>query len=1379
MGVGAGIRRGRSAVLGIALVVLVLVLPGTLVSVGTVGVGPTRSGTSVAGTPWHSTGTTSHPGSIASRPRPSGSAACDGLWPDFAATFPAPLGCVGRDQAIAGFYSDVAGGAGNVTMVLTLPADRSPTANQSDLYRALWVGFALADPNAWMGECFLELRFQPDASWNLTAGGNATDPNNWTGTLVGWEFDPAAGTVDACVDEPLYATSTGNGTYLALQGGDVLNITTTGWFGDVAGESIVVTDTSSGQTSTVNGINDDGAPLDPAYATANVLDALAGSGAQIPAVAVGVELAGGANPSIPTNSSFGGCTPGIPPGTPANPSVPCPSYDPASWINDTASPLRFSAPTFTGHTSAPSSEVLFSSSIGGTTGVANLSNKTCVGRIGSAFCTYPWYSYSCGAGSFEFGATDYSGVTTDFTEQNQYGSTPVANLLGDPQFAGNAFAVPGCGGQAQNVSVGVSAGTGLVQLLGSNYTAPTGVSIASGAYAISALPGPGQSFVGWTVTGGSTVLNLVSSSTTLVVGTAGSVVARFNATAPTTNVTFSTTGGNGSFVLGPLWGNSSLGSPTTVPNGSAVALAPGSYPLQSTPAPGDGFVVWSGSLHAAVGERSAPATWLSISSSGGTGSVSARLHPIGSNATVIANATGNGTISVDGVAIPYTSANRSSFGSVNVTGGTVLLEANASPGWEFLGWSVLPGGVALPGNSTETNVTLAAGTAYAVGEFAALVTVDSRSSMDGQVSVDEAAPVSNGTLVPLGEGLHDIGAAPYGGFAFQRWLVSDPTELWVTKPLSPLTELTVNGTGTLTAVYASAATGNVTLKVTPGGGGFLEFNFANLSANPTVNTSTVVTTYELRAIANYGYRFLGWNVTGPASVVPGKLTLTGSGAVVTAKFTAKFFPVTFVVTRPGTVSMTVNGNAVASGATLGLARGVYPLTATVTARNTTFLGWSTAFLIGNVSPSHTSATVTIDGSGSVFGIVAGFVLAGFTVTPSTTDVGATFHVTVATNGTGPLTYKYFGLPPNCNSVNRNNFTCRPTASGTYPIRASVTDQGGAVELTPTVLLTVVGDPTVVSFTTDPVQTDLGVPVVLAVAVQQGLGPYSYAYTNLPPGCSTMNVSILNCLPSQTGSTLVSVTVTDSVGVAATGATSVVVVPRPAVASFVASRSSLDVGVPTYLNVTTTGGTGPYTWTYTQLPSGCTTHPTANLECTPTGAGTYNVTVTVQDGFGLDAISFVVLTVHARPTVTLFSASPANVTIGESVLFTVVASAGTGAYGYTYIGLPPGCPATAVASFRCTPSTTGGYAVTVTVVDGDGARANGSTAVTIVAVSPTGPNPSPNPTTGQGIDWTIVALFVVVALVIAIVLIWRFGRPPTPAPAAAPAGAESPPDVAPK
>jgi len=75
---------------------------------------------------------------------------------------------------------------------------------------------------------------------------------------------------------------------------------------------------------------------------------------------------------------------------------------------------------------------------------------------------------------------------------------------------------------------------------------------------------------------------------------------------------------------------------------------------------------------------------------------------------------------------------------------------------------------------------------------------------------------------------------------------------------------------------------------------------------------------------------------------------------------------------------------------------------------------------------------------------------------------------------------------------------------------------------------------------------------------------------------------------------------------------------------------------------------------------------------------------------------------------------------------------------------------------------------VTVIDGLGAN---TTQTALLGVSaPPAPAPTPNGNPVAGVDWTIVAVVALVALVAAAVLVWRFGRPPEPAPAE-PAGAE--------
>jgi hypothetical protein len=1317
---------------------------------------PSAVGTSAAG---------AAQGPAAGPPNP-----CDGPYPAFAGLPPFPAGCVGRDQAIAGFYSNLAGGAGNVSLQLTLPVDRSPTANQSDLYRAIWVGLVLADPSAWMSQCFLEIRFQPDSSWTTTVP--ATAPDNWTGVVIGYETNSSTSREQACFEQPLTSSGSGGGIPLTFTGGDQLNISTLGWAGSAAGEQVSVVDATTGASSQVRGIVDNGVPLDPAYSASDVLDALASAAAQVAPVSVGVELAGGANPSIPSNSSFGGCTPGVPPPTAVDGPVPCPSYDPTSWVNDTAAPMLLTPPVFSaGASNAPASELLLASTTGGTAGLTQLSNSTCTGRLGSAFCTYPWFSYSCGAGALEFGATDYSGVTTDFGKEAQYSTSPVPGLLGYPQFPSEGYSVPACGAGTNGVTVGVSSGAGVVRFLAANLTSPTSTQVPTGDYAISAIPAPGEYFAGWTSTGSATVTAPNDASTTLVTNTGGSVEATFSSSASLAVVDFATSGGNGSLEVGVGAPGTLLGLPVTVPNGGSIDLAPGIYPIQDAAGFGFSSTGWNVSGGVAVASPGSPATWLVVPVGTTTADLTGRVLAAGGNVTVFARTVGNGTVLLNGTPLTIHPVNATTYGSVVGAPGTYTATAIPDPGWTFLGWTDAPGAVALPmGNST--NATVASGTAYLYGQFAANVTVLTSPSTLGGVSFNDTAPVGNGTVVPLVRGGYTITAAPVGGAEFQHWSVSSPKALYVVRADFPFSKLIVNGTGTLTAVFANASTEGITFDISPAGDGSVQFNFQNLTATSTLNSSVVNTTYELRGFPNAGYKFLGFNTTGPAIASAGELAVTGPGAVVTAKFGLKFYPVTVIATRPGSVDLSLDGSPVASGTTLSLATGVYDLSETVLGSNTSFLGWSSGLTVANVT-AHGTATVKVSGAGTVIGIVALFVLNGLGVSPGTVDVNSPVHFSIFANGSGALQYRYFGLPAGCSTANRQQLTCDPTSAGTYPVHATVTDSGGAVGTTAAEVLTVVGSPLVSAFTATPSATDVGIPVQLLVTPELGLGPYTFAYANLPAGCVSADQANLTCTPtaSGTGVHVVRVTVTDSLGHSAEANATVTVNAAPSVVSAVASLKTTDVNIATWLNVTTAGGTGVLAYVYSNLPTGCLTADTPALRCDPNATGTSNVSVLVTDTFGLSARGNVPIQVNARPSAAELTIAPSTIAIGQSTLLTAGATGGTGGYTFVYLGLPSGCTTSNASTLTCTPLIANNYQITVTVTDALGASTSTS-AILAVSAAPS-PNTSPGGGGVSGIDWLVVALFAIVALVISILLIAKYGKPPAPTPVPTPPAGTNP------
>lgn len=204
-----------------------------------------------------------------------------------------------------------------------------------------------------------------------------------------------------------------------------------------------------------------------------------------------------------------------------------------------------------------------------------------------------------------------------------------------------------------------------------------------------------------------------------------------------------------------------------------------------------------------------------------------------------------------------------------------------------------------------------------------------------------------------------------------------------------------------------------------------------------------------------------------------------------------------------------------------------------------------------------------------------------------------------------------------------------------------------------------------------------------------------------------------------------------------------------ITSFSASVNPMTVGQSTVLSVAVSGGTAPYTYSYTGLPTGCNSVNATSFSCTPTVTGNFTIIVTVTDATHAQSTKSLVLEVKATSggslTVAL-TASVNPVVAGTSTTLTTTVNGGAGTLTYTYSGLPPGCVNSDVSSLVCTPSSTdnGTYVVSVGVTDGAGHSGNGSISL---VVKPSGGSTgvptitqfvaSPNPATqGQSLTFVV-------------------------------------------
>lgn len=1285
--------------------------------------------------------------------------------------------CSGHDQPGLQFYSNLPGSGGNVTWTVSLPVDASPTQNQSDLYAAVWFGVALTSPTAWMGQCFLELQLYPDFSFyvNTTLHPAATWNGVWSGAAWAWQIDRATGLESPCFYQPLYASGVPGPDYLNMSQGDTLRIAMTGWAGSPYGENVSVVDVTNGNRSQVRAFNaTSGVPLDPAYPTSTVEQALPWSTGGAAPVTFGFENGRAGNPAYPNNNTFGGCSPGLPPSSPKDRAVPCPSYDPLSWINDTQVPWHISAPVFgSGTTTQSPAQVGITQNQGGSLLLYQFIRGACDGRVGSSYCSYPWFSYACNVRAFEFGATDYNGVTSDFGKDGQYSAT---NETGAAQlatyFAATNFTIPTCGQNPSSLTLSSANPTrGSVYFLSRAYYGPsTQTQLSSGPYALHAVANPGAMFLGWVVNGSARVDDTAAAWTTLTTSGTGSLSAVFTTTGGLTHVRLAgslagtAVTGTVDVTQGLLFGN--LTPFTSSASVVQLNLSSGAYGIQAYPPPGYRFTAWTVSGGSGdVAALTFPTTTLFVDAGGSPLTVTAQYAATLQNATVALLGIGNGNVTFGAKVATYDPLTHLARAKTTVRVGTYSITASPARGWSFLAWVPGPMGVQTDFRP-RANLTVENGSTTLIAEFAVNVSVRVTPATAGKVAIDGLLPVGNATTVALLPGTYNLDAVPGPGELLSHWNVSNRSALWAMKPTLAETKLVVNDTGTLTANFTNRSTVSLTFANAPAAGGTIIFNFLNNYSGTVTNSSVVNGTYVVRAQSIYGYRFLQWNLTGPISLVGQVLTVRGTGGVLTAQYVLRYFPVTFIAIPSGASSAILNGTLLRPGDSVGLALGTYNLSA-VPNPGSSFSGWSSTLPIGSTSSNNT--TLGVIGAGTVGAITIPFRILGITPSPATVDVGVRFQLSTQTQGSGPFTYVYHGLPAGCPSVSSATLNCTTTTAGVYRVSVTVNNSAGVSLNSGQNSVTVNAPPSVTSFAPALGAVDVGDTAHLTAVVTDGTRPGTFSYVGLPTGCASANTTALSCAPSSAGTATVEFEYRDLFGLAAFANTSLTVNALPSVGTALASPAVVTVGVQLAVRVSPAGGTAPFTFAYSALPGGCATANTPVLNCTPSAAGSVNISATVTDARGHSASALVPLLVNGAPTIALFSAYPPALATGQALTLSVTASGGTGTLHYSYAGLPGGCPSSNTSILSCNPSVSGTYAVTVTVADRFNVSASATTSVTVA------PGSSVNPGGQKGPDYLLIGL--VAALIAAVALLIYLAlrkSPPAPPKKVAPTPTAPPP-----
>lgn len=158
-----------------------------------------------------------------------------------------------------------------------------------------------------------------------------------------------------------------------------------------------------------------------------------------------------------------------------------------------------------------------------------------------------------------------------------------------------------------------------------------------------------------------------------------------------------------------------------------------------------------------------------------------------------------------------------------------------------------------------------------------------------------------------------------------------------------------------------------------------------------------------------------------------------------------------------------------------------------------------------------------------------------TASPPGVDLGqTTFLSTQVSGGSGVYTYGWSGLPNGCAPANMSILRCKASAAGNFTVVLAITDSTGASAAAAASLQLEVGQPLSSNVAASRGSIEVGGSITIRITASGGLGPYSYSYAGLPPGCASSNQPLVTCSPSAPGTYAITGIVADSANEAAYG-----------------------------------------------------------------------------------------------------------------------------------------------------------------------------------------------------------------------------------------------------
>jgi len=747
------------------------------------------------------------------------------------------------------------------------------------------------------------------------------------------------------------------------------------------------------------------------------------------------------------------------------------TYTPTFTMKDSGTPTALTATTQLSIVIAAATPISFTGNVPAT-GTYNVTYS------GSAAATG-------GAGALTYALTSGSTLPTGVTLNTSTGAiSGTPTKTGSYSFAVKASDAYGDTATSSTYSLVVSYPAMQITAI----TLPTGyVGSAYTSTTLAATGGAGlASNYTWVVASGSSLPTGLSLSTAGVLS--GTPTGSVGTTSVTVTVTDSTSTLSASTTLSIQVKAALAITAATLPTGY-VGSTYTSTSLAATGGSGT-YSTW------ALGSGSALPTGLSLSTAGvisGTPTGSAGTTSFAVKLTDSASNTATATFSITVAAgITITSSTSLADGYPNTTYSSVTLAATGGTG-SYTGWAVTSGSV--PTGMTLSTTGILSGTPTTAGSYSFVVRVtDSASNtasatftltVEAILSISTTSLESASTASAYSQTLVATGGS--GGYS---WSVSSSA----TNTLSTY-GLSLSSSGVVSGTPSTLGTANFTAVVTDSAGHTANQAFSIVVSDMAISTSTlsygaVGTAYAQTLSASGGSGTYTWSVTSGASNLTALgLSLTSAG-VLTSNGSS--------LTTAGSATFTVQV-ADSNGGTA---------TRSYTVSIYSALAFTTTSLSSAIYNATYSATIqTSGGSGS------------YSFTVNSGSIPTTATATALTNGGGLTGLNSGGAALTIGGT--------PTSYGTITLVVKITDSVTGFSASQTFTIAV-NSLTVSIDASNVAQGMVNMPYTFDnITISNGTSPYTITYTNAPAGLAANSNGQLVGTPTSSGTTTVTVKVTDS------------------------------------------------------------------------------------------------------------------------------------------------------------------------------------------------------------------------------------------------------------